>query len=111
MARHEQQKLDLAKTFGSIAAEDALAAGKIDEAISLLHLVKAGEPREGDTDALLGKAYLAKGRPCLAQRFLESGIEYMEKNQLTSLARFEPTKQLLTKATQDCSVKGEPRKK
>ena len=102
--QYEQAFFEMDKTSAIADAESFLAHGDIDKAIARLHFAKAFEPRVGWTDAELGKAYLAKGQPCLAQDFLASGIDWMTREKLRDLSMFATAKDSYRKATEQCSM-------
>ena len=105
--RIEQNRFEVAKAFATTQADEYLAAGNADKAISALYLAKAFEPQalDGSTDGRLGKAYQAKGRPCMAESFLESNVGFIERNGLTGTSEsYGPTKQLLAAASKTCAA-------
>jgi hypothetical protein len=102
-ARMERNRFEVAKAFATTAAEEYLAAGNVDRALSTLYFAKAYDPIEGGIDGLLGRAYQAKGNPCMAEAFYESNVNYMERNGLTELLpSYRQTKELLTESTKTC---------
>jgi hypothetical protein len=103
-AKYERDRFQLAKDFAPTLAAEDLARGDFDKALRALHFAKSFEPRIGFTDAALGNAYLAKGQPCLAQAFLESGLEWMTREKLTDEIRvYSSAKQALPNAAAQCS--------
>jgi len=102
--KHERNRFEFAKDSSPALADEFLAKGDFDKALSLLHFSKSFEARVGWTDAELGKAYLAKGQSCLAQDFLESGLEWMIREKLSALDTFATTQNALAKATVQCAA-------
>jgi hypothetical protein len=100
--KYERDRFEVVKGFAPVEASEYLAKGEFDKGLSRLHFLKSFEPRVGWTDAELGKAYLAKGQPCLAQDFLESGLEWMTREKLTELSMFASAQDALPKATAQC---------
>jgi hypothetical protein len=101
--RFSRNQFEVAKLFSTTQADEYLAAGKPAKAVQLLHFAKAFEEITGSTDALLGKAYLADGEPCLAQAFAESHLRYMERNKLTSFSSYGTTIDFDERASVACS--------
>ncbi len=98
----EHQKFELAKAFSVVQADEYLAAGNFEKAISILHFGKAYDRIRGGSDAMLAKAYLGNGEPCLAQAFSDSHLRYVERNKLTSLSSYVSTQDLYVRASQAC---------
>jgi hypothetical protein len=98
----ERQQFELAKLFSVAKADEYLASGKPDKAISVLHFAKAYETLYGDTDGMLARAYLANDEPCLAQAFADSHLRYMEKNKLMALSGYDVSRDLGGRAYAKC---------
>ena len=101
----ERNRLNVAKAFSTIRAQEEMEAGNIYKAIRDLHFAKAYEPITGGTDGILGEAYLLSGQYCLAKSFLESYIAYLDKNGLANLesSHVDRYSTLASKATAACT--------
>ena len=104
--KYERDRFEVLKAFAPVQVDEFLVKGEFDKAIALLHFEKSFEPRVGWTDASLGKAYLAKGQSCLADAFLESGLEWMNREmtpqQLQQLRMFASAQEASTRARTEC---------
>jgi hypothetical protein len=89
--------------YAPAAAEELLSRGEVKKALAQLYLAKSDERAEGLVDGALGKAYAADKRPCLAQSFLESSVEFMEKGRLESLPAYKSVTGLLEEQRLECS--------
>lgn len=83
-----QREGDLLAAVAPVKAKEMLDAGDIDRALSLLHFAKSKERNSGETDALLGDAYLKKGVPCLARDYYASGDAFMSNHGLKALPAY-----------------------
>jgi len=99
---YEQKQYELIKLLAPMQADEYLQQKEVDKAISMLHFAKATETIAGDQDVSLGKAYVAKGQPCLGKEFLASGLNYMRINKLTELPGYLSTVALLEQASAEC---------
>jgi len=95
--KYERDRFEVLKAFAPVQVDEFLVKGEFD---------KSFEPRVGWTDASLGKAYLAKGQSCLADAFLESGLEWMNREmtpqQLQQLRMFASAQEASTRARTEC---------
>ena len=86
-----------------LAAEGFLVTGQPDKALKQLFIAKLHEARDGMTDVMIGRAYAAQQKHCLAQAYLESGIKFMERERLTGSASFGAANTLLSEQSAACS--------
>lgn len=102
-AGEQQLKDQFRVDYAPAQADEFLRRGEIKKALGQLYLAKANERSEGLVDGELGKAYAADKRPCLAQSFLESSIDFMVRERLESLPVYESVKALLAEQRLECA--------